>query len=189
MKTSNTTGALMAALALAQGKMRPAINNQTNQHGKGYADLSSILAAVVGPLSGEGIATLQWPEWFDETAIDITTRLAYGEEWMEVSFSLLADVKDQDALLSAIAIGRRYGLAMLTGVSSVDAPSSTAAALGVTERIVAAWPDRTDDVLRAYGMSRMSAGQVHALINSGVSADGAIRTMEAMRDYDIDPIL
>ena len=75
MEMSTAINELAAALAKAQGEMKPALKDATNPHFKSkYADLAANVEAARGPLSKHGIAVAQEPTT-TERGISVVTML------------------------------------------------------------------------------------------------------------------
>ena len=121
MRTSETTGAIGAALAKAQGAMASAKQDGHNSHyGNSYASLGSLLRVAKSTLAGNGIAVVQGTESLHiETgplAIVVSRLLHSSGEWIESEVSLpLERVSAQD-LGKALTYLRRYSLAALVGI-------------------------------------------------------------------------
>lgn len=124
-----STPKLDAALAKVQGDMTAAPKGATNPHFRtSYADLSSIIQAVTDPCSRYGVARYQ-PVWTnDRGEIVITTRIAHAGEWAEADLIMPVDKKNAQGVGSAITYGKRYGLAAMLGVATVDDDGNGAAA-------------------------------------------------------------
>ncbi len=128
MKTSDTINELAAALAKAQACMGPAIKGAKNPHFRSsYADLSSVVEAIRGPFTAEGLGWLQAPSVSTESGlVTVTTRIIHSSgQWVEAAVSAVpgrggkADLSPQ-AVGSAITYLRRYGLQAMAGVPSAD---------------------------------------------------------------------
>jgi hypothetical protein len=122
MQTSQTIGALAAALAKAQGQMKPAEFDRTNPHFKNkYATLPAVMAAVRGPLAANGIAIVQGLE-AEGAKVRVTMTLAHASgEWMSSTLELVAAQNNVQGLMSVVSYGRRYLLSSMCGVVADDA--------------------------------------------------------------------
>lgn len=128
---SEQVGALMAALAEAQGGLRGALKDAQNPHLRNkYADLSSVWAAWqdVGPECG--LALVQTTE-ANERTVTVTTMLGHNSgQWVRGSLTLpwsaQKGITDAQAIGSALTYARRYGLAALVGVCPEDDDGNTA---------------------------------------------------------------
>lgn len=128
MKTSDTINDLAAALSAAQAHMGPAIKGAKNPHFRSnYADLSSVVEAIRGPFTSNGLSWVQSPS-VDPAAglVTVTTRILHSSgQWVEAAVSAVpgrggkADLSPQ-AVGSAVTYLRRYGLQALAGVPSAD---------------------------------------------------------------------
>jgi len=116
---SATIGELAAALAKAQGEMKPANEGDENPYFKSsYADLTSVWAACRTPLSKNGLAVIQSAS-SNEGRVVVTTTLAHSSgEWIRGRLTLKPTKDDPQGVGSAITYGRRYGLSAMVGVTS-----------------------------------------------------------------------
>lgn len=109
-------GDLFAALAKAQGEMKPAKKDSQNPFFKSsYADLAAVWEACRVPLSKNGLAVAQW---VDGEVLVTTLGHSSGQH---IESRLLITAKkegDAQALGSALTYLRRYALAALVGVSA-----------------------------------------------------------------------
>ncbi len=107
-------GELAAALAKAQGEMKPAPRSSSNPFfGSSYADLAAIVEAARGPLARHGLAVIQTTER-DGT---VTTMLAHASgQWIRGELRLRSDKDTPQAIGSAITYARRYAFAAIVGV-------------------------------------------------------------------------
>lgn len=119
---SSTIGAIMGALADAQGEVENAQKAGTNPffNGNKYATLASIYDACRGALSKNGIAVVQAP-FNAGNDIGVTTLLGHKSgEWMRSSLSVKPAKFDAQGAGSAITYLRRYSLAAMVGVAPED---------------------------------------------------------------------
>lgn len=118
MRTSEQIEALSAAMAQAQGEMKPAVKDAENPHFKSkYADLSSVFEAVRGPFAKAGLSV--WQELGNaDGGVTVTTRLVHKSgQWVEFGpLFVPAGKQDAQGLGSAATYARRYGLASALGV-------------------------------------------------------------------------
>jgi hypothetical protein len=119
--SATSTPKLDEAMAMAQGEIEAAPKDATNPHLKStYADLSSIIGVARPVLAKHKIARYQ-PVWTDDKpGVNITTRLACGGEWVEADLRMPVNKNDAQAVGSAITYGKRYGLAAMLGIATVD---------------------------------------------------------------------
>lgn len=133
MRTSDSIVDLSAAMAAAQGEMKPAVKDAENPHFKSkYADLASVFEAARAPLAKNGLSV--WQELGNaEGGVTVTTRLVHKTgEWVEFGpLFVPAGKQDAQGLGSAATYARRYGLASALGVcADVDDDGNAAAAGG-----------------------------------------------------------
>lgn len=125
MRTSESIGALAAALSKAQGAMRGAKRDGLNSHfGNRYASLDNLLEAATPALSTNGLCVVQAGECREAESGPpvgiVTTRLMHGSgEWIEstLEFPLAASLSYQE-LGKAQTYLRRYSLASLLGIQA-----------------------------------------------------------------------
>jgi hypothetical protein len=130
MRTSDSTKEIAAALAKAQGTMRPASKDAINPHFKSkYADLSAIVDACREPLSANGIAIVQDAALSDR-GVDVTTRLLHSSgEWLEFGpLTVPMGKSDAHGVGSAITYAKRYGLSAAVGIAADEDDDGNAAA-------------------------------------------------------------
>ena len=132
MRTSESIQDLSAAMAAAQGAMKPAVKDATNPHFKSkYADLSSVFEAVREPFAKNGLSV--WQELGNaEGGVTVTTRLVHKTgQWVEFGpLYVPAGKQDAQGLGSAATYARRYGLASALGVCADEDDDGTAASQG-----------------------------------------------------------
>lgn len=132
MRTSDSINDLSAAMAAAQGAMKPAVKDATNPHFKSkYADLASIFEAVREPFAKNGLSV--WQELGNaEGGVTVTTRLVHKSgQWVEFGpLYVPAGKQDAQGLGSAATYARRYGLASALGVCADEDDDGNAASQG-----------------------------------------------------------
>lgn len=128
-RKSESIAALAAALAKAQGAMRPASKDKANPYFKSkYADMASVWDACRGPLATNGLAVIQCVN-SDGTKVEIVTTLAHSSgEWITSVLTLTPGKADVQSLGSTITYGRRFALSAIVGVTSEDDDGNAAAA-------------------------------------------------------------
>ena len=114
-------GALFAALAKAQGQMGGAKKSADNSHFRSkFADLASVLEAILPPLNGNGLALVQMPG-FAEGKVTLTTLITHsGGGWMSSMASCKADKDNVQGVGSAITYLRRYCAQAALALPAVD---------------------------------------------------------------------
>jgi hypothetical protein len=132
MKTSESIGKIAPALLAAQREIRFAVKDATNGHLKNkYADLSSVIDAVKGPLNDAGIIFIQSPAPSDDGKLHLTTRLIHESgEWIESTAVTPLQKADPQGVGSAITYMRRYSLAAITGLYQDDDDGNAASGVG-----------------------------------------------------------
>lgn len=107
----------VAALAKAQGSIKPAVFNRINPHFKSrYADFASCMEACRIPLSENGIATIQYCETVDGK-LNLVTMLAHvSGQWMKSEFPLISAKMDSQGIGSAMTYAKRYSLCGMVGI-------------------------------------------------------------------------
>jgi hypothetical protein len=114
--------AFSKAFIQAQSNMEAITKENKNDAFKGskYADLATVVAAIVPAMNKAGIAVLQSPA-FDGEMVTITTTLLH-----ESGATVTSDLKlrpsksDPQGVGSAITYGRRYSLLAVAGVAPED---------------------------------------------------------------------
>jgi hypothetical protein len=125
MRTSETIGAVAAALAKAQGSMAAAKRDGTNSHyGNRYASLGRLLEAAKPSLSSNGLSVVQGSECVEAegvppTGVVVTMLLHSSGEWLESTLAVpLAASLSYQELGKALTYLRRYSLASMVGIVS-----------------------------------------------------------------------
>jgi hypothetical protein len=135
MRTSDSLGALAAALVAAQAEIKAVAKDSTNPHFRSkFASLDGIIESVRPTLAKHGLAVLQGassPVTDEAGALcgfAIDTRLIHKSgEWIEnTAIMPLAKVDPQGAG-SAMTYGRRYGLSALLSLSTDEDDDANAA--------------------------------------------------------------
>jgi hypothetical protein len=118
IKTSAQINDLVAALAKAQGQMKPAAFNRVNPHFKNrYADFTSCMEAVRDPLSTNGLAISQMPSTTPDGKLVLVTLLAHvSGQWMAGEFPLISLKQDSQGIGSAMTYAKRYSLCGMIGI-------------------------------------------------------------------------
>jgi hypothetical protein len=114
---------LAAALAKARKAFPAVVKNKTGQARGGkykYADLSSILDAVTGPLSDNGLAVTQVPKLAEAGVMVLETRIMHcSGESIFGTFPLPVGVSSQE-MGSALTYARRYALSAMLSIAADD---------------------------------------------------------------------
>lgn len=115
-------GALFAALAKAQGQMGAAKKGAANPHFKSkFADLASVLEAILPPLNANGLALVQMPG-HSEDKVTLTTMITHSSGgWIcSKAATALGRKNDAQAVGSAITYLRRYCAQAALALPAVD---------------------------------------------------------------------
>tara|TARA_R110002051_G_C8646971_1_gene487021 strand:- start:55 stop:579 length:525 start_codon:yes stop_codon:yes gene_type:complete len=121
MEKSESIKNLAVAMCKAQGEMGGAHKGANNPFFKSkYADLSSVVEAVKGPFSSNGLSYVQFPI-NDGDKIGVETILMHDSgEWLINSFTVKVSKQDAQGAGSVITYCRRYGLQAVAGIPSED---------------------------------------------------------------------
>jgi hypothetical protein len=133
---SESLAELAAALAKAQGAMRPAAKDHVNPAfpRSKYADLASVWEACREALTANGLSVVQLAA-ADGNAVTVTTVLLHvSGEWVSEALTLLARDAAPQSVGSAITYARRYGLAAMVGVCPDDDDAEAAMGRGPDAR-------------------------------------------------------
>lgn len=122
MQFDGDKAAFSKAFIQAQSNMEAITKENKNDAFKGskYADLATVVAAIVPAMNKAGIAVLQSPA-FDGEMVTITTTLLHESGATVTSDLRLRPSKsDPQGVGSAITYGRRYSLLAVAGVAPED---------------------------------------------------------------------
>jgi len=121
IEASDSLGKFADAMAKAQASMGGATKGSRNPHfNSAFADLASVVNAVKGPLSSQGIAFVQLPS-SDGDMVSVTTRLVHSSgEWMQCTLSARPRKNDPQGVGSVVTYLKRYTLQAMCGVPSED---------------------------------------------------------------------
>ena len=132
MRTSEQTTTLIAALVAARKAFAPIAKSAVGHVGKDgarayqYADLTSILDAILPGLLANGLVILQT---IDAETSSLTTRVVHvSGEWVESIYPLKIEPTAQ-AFGSALTYGRRYSISSLLCLAASDDDGAEAAAI------------------------------------------------------------
>lgn len=126
---SETIGALAAALAKAQGAIKPAAMDRDNPFFKSrYATLTSLWEAARDALSANGLAVTQATDISESGDIVLITTLLHSSgEWLGGVYPVRATDAKPQSLGSAITYARRYAFGALVGLIADDDDDGNAA--------------------------------------------------------------
>lgn len=175
IKTSAQINELVAALAKAQGQMRPAAFNRVNPHFKNrYADFTSCMDAVRDPLSKNGLAISQMPSTTPDGKFVLVTLLAHvSGQWMAGEFPLISAKQDSQGIGSAMTYAKRYSLCGMIGivadedVDASDDDGESAAGRGYQARPAQPYTP----VVREEPVAKLGKAEIVALTNLIQSLD------------------
>lgn len=135
---SPETDKISQALSQAQAKIEDARRTASNSFlGNTYADLTSVMASVRGPLTDHGLAVTQtflpMTDGEGKTQTYLMTTLLHGSGQFLRGFMPLLGVKDHHSLGSATTYARRFSLAALMSVCPQGEDDDAEAAMGRTK--------------------------------------------------------
>jgi hypothetical protein len=120
MRTSETTAALDAALAAAQGEIKDPAKTKWNPHfKKHYADVQDGLEAARPVLAKHGISLVQATSIVDGFVI-VTSRISHKGEWIEGVYPVGSVTVPQQTLMGNLTYARRAGFFGLVGIAPDD---------------------------------------------------------------------
>ncbi len=185
MQKSETINELAAALAIAQGQIKPALKDADNPFFKSkYADLASIWEAIREPLSKNGLSVPQFVE-NDGEFVTVTTMLCHKSgQWLSGSISLKPAKGDAQAAGSAATYGRRYGLSAIVGVVADVDDDGNAATFGGGKTRKTATAMKTD--FAKIKNELLSADSLEALQNTWKFYNKEIAAMEEQFRIDLE---
>lgn len=129
MRTSESTKEIAAALAKAQGAMKPARKDSQNPHFKSkYADLAAMVEACRPHLTANGIAAVQ-DAVLGDRGVEVTTRLLHSSgEWLEFGpLTVPVGKSDAHGVGSATTYAKRYALDAAVGIAADEDDDGNAA--------------------------------------------------------------
>ncbi len=140
IETSESIGALAAALAAAQAEMKAVRRNREvtvrgeTKAGKQfsykfkYATFDDIMDAVRGPLAKNGLAVSQLPSGGSSGGLILTTILLHSSgEWIRAGLPIQVDGRGLQEVGSALTYAKRYALSAMLGVASEEDDDGNAA--------------------------------------------------------------
>ena len=126
---SESTAAIAAALAKAQGQIRPAVMDRDNPYFKNrYATLTALWDAARAALAANGLAVAQTTDVDANGNVALITTLMHASgEWIGGVYPVRAADNKPQSLGSAITYARRYAFAAILGLVSDDDDDGNAA--------------------------------------------------------------
>lgn len=136
MNTSQSIGALAAALAKAQADITGAVKDSANPFFKSkYADLESVWSACRKPLTSNGLSVIQTTQPTKHGLMLVTTLAHSSGEWIRGYMPIVSKDASAQAQGSGISYARRYALAALVGVYQTDDDAEAAQGRGDSRSI------------------------------------------------------
>lgn len=121
MTKSDNIGQLAAALAKAQGSMKPALKDSANPYFKSsYADLPAVWEAARSALADNDLSVIQTTDFDGEAGFVITTLAHKSGEWISGRYRIKPVKEDPQSWGSAVTYARRYAFAAIVGVTAAD---------------------------------------------------------------------
>lgn len=129
MNRSESVANLAAAIAKAQPAIEGAKKDKKNPFfNSSYADLSSVVSALSGPLAANGLSYIQVSHDRDHAAAIETVILHSSGEWVSCGVVAVPVSKgDAQGYGSALTYARRYSLSAAFGVTAEDDDGNAAA--------------------------------------------------------------
>ena len=125
---SETRAELAKAMVAAQQSLGLVAKSSTNPHFKSrYADLATVLDAILPALNGAGISLMQAPGGDAHGNVTLTTTLLHESgEWMESTLTMRPTKADPQGVGSAITYARRYAALAVAGAAPEDDDGNSA---------------------------------------------------------------
>ncbi len=123
---TETPADFVTAFVKAQAEMTAVVKGNVNPAFKSkYADLASVIDAVLPALNKHGIGLMQNPA-FDGEVVTVETVLIHPSGSMASSLSMRPSKQDPQGVGSAITYARRYALLSMCGVAPEDDDANAA---------------------------------------------------------------
>ncbi len=182
MTTSEQINEIAAAMAKAQGALRPAHKDAVNPaYRSKYADLTSVWEACREALPSNGLTV-----WQDVTnqngGIAVVTRIVHASgQWVEFG-PLVVPMMKQDAhgVGSATSYAKRYSLSAAIGIVADEDDDDGNAASGKDTNA------STAQVKRSFGSAAGNKPGAGAVTSKGTAPVQAAETTTAVEDIGID---
>jgi|DEB19_MinimDraft_3_1074340.scaffolds.fasta_scaffold04394_4 hypothetical protein len=131
MKQSEQINELAAALAKAQSEIKTAGKGKENPFFKSsYADLAMVREACIEALTKNNLAVTQSTDFDGDVTWLETTLMHSSGQWISGRYRLKPVKDDPQGMGSAVTYAKRYALAAMVGVVSVDEDDDGEAASG-----------------------------------------------------------
>lgn len=176
MDKSESLNMLAAAMAKAQGAIKGALKDADNPFFKTkYADLASVVEAIRGPLSTNGLSYVQIAHSIQDAAAFETVILHSSGEWLSCGvLSVPVTKADAQGFGSASTYCRRYSLSAAFGVAPEDDDANAAAkaapkaAKGIAQNID-----------QEVALATIDPGILHSLRTEAKAIEGDFFTLNA----------
>ncbi len=188
MNSDAARKAFYAAMAKAQGKIEGATKDKTNPGFKSkYADLSAVWDACREPLSSNGLAVLQFPDYDPESKCVLLETILTHSDGFDKSFRIAVPVSKIDAqgIGSAITYARRYALMAAVGIAPEDDDGNAAVAQNGEHKAPANSPTPSQTLPK--GPARELYNELQQDIDSADSTD-ALTAWASSRNRDIETL-
>jgi len=120
-ESSEQINELATAFAKAQAEFAVASKDKENPHFKSsYADLTSCLEAVKGPLAAHSLSVMQLPRVEGQNAEVKTILLHASGQWISSTLSMPSSRNNAQGLGSALTYAKRYGLMAMLGITTEE---------------------------------------------------------------------
>ena len=128
VKWSETRAELAKAMVAAQQSLGLVAKSSDNTYFESrYADLATVLDAILPALNGAGISLMQAPGGDGEGNVTLTTTLLHESgEWMESTLTMRPTKSDPQGVGSAITYARRYAALAVAGAAPEDDDGNSA---------------------------------------------------------------
>lgn len=177
------------ALVKAQSDMGAVIKNASNPAFKSrYADLATVVEAVLPPFNKAGIAVIQHAD-YDGEAVSVETMLVHeGGANMTHTLHLRPTKTDPQGVGSAITYGRRYALLAVAGVAPEDDDGNAASAPGEQGRRFTQAASNEAFSGAPNGIKRLSSAQAKERgLGDAIKADiDACKSEEDLDDWEAE---
>lgn len=182
-----TYGQLAAALAIAQGELKPAAKDSANPFFKSkYADLSSVWECIRATLSKNGLAVVQRLDVQGEKlqTVLVTMLIHKSGEFITSTYPIKPIKDDPQGLGSAITYARRYALSAMVGVvadedDDGEAATRTQKVASVTGEVEKKRPKWPPEQTTEYGAIRATILEL-----GGDAGERDVAQLQARMKYD-----
>lgn len=121
MNKSDQIGELATALSKAQAEIKGALKDSTNPFFKSsYADLTSVIDAIKGPFTKNGLSFSQLSDIIDGVTVIETVIMHSSGQWISGIMPVKTKDDSPQAMGSGCSYTRRYALQAACGVPSLD---------------------------------------------------------------------